>query len=577
MTLTTHDADGTLAAVLSAVGAGSSLTYGFEISPGVAAVTTRLAATGLDTPGQGDGADVLEALALTPFHLRLTRVDFHDGTDARNELVQEAEWLLHPSEQELRLAGCLFAVEDVLTGGGLLLLKQAPLPYARPVPTPVDLVVRANERRVMLKGHGNTVDDDQPGYGWTVILSSDGRAGRTAALQAHQRAVRPYRIGRDGLLLSNTWGDRNRDGRINAAFLSAEITAAHRLGVEVVQIDDGWQKGTTSNSVRADVTGGVWEGFHGADQDFWAVHPERFPHGLAPLVQQAKALGVRLGLWFAPDSADDFAHWHKDAERLLQLHADHGIDHFKVDSVKLRSKRGERNLHAFFDHVLRRSDGRILLDCDVTAETRPGYFGRLDAGPLFIENRYTDTRRYWPHATLRSLWQLAHYLDPLRLRMEWLNNARHVDKYTDDPLAPASYRPDCVFATVMFASPLAWFEVSGLPESYFAEAAPLIATWKAYRDAVFAGSILPIGAAPDGVSWTGFAAIAPDRRSGYLLLFRELSPAAEATMPVPLLQASACEILGGQGDLKVGDGHVRATIRAPRGFVFGRVWLDEDL
>jgi alpha-galactosidase len=36
-----------------------------------------------------------------------------------------------------------------------------------------------------------------------------------------------------------------------------------------------------------------------------------------------------------------------------------------------------------------------------------------------------------------------------------------------DPLAPARYRPDYLFATVMFASPLGWFEVQHLPDAYF--------------------------------------------------------------------------------------------------------------
>jgi alpha-galactosidase len=46
---------------------------------------------------------------------------------------------------------------------------------------------------------------------------------------------------RDGLFLSNTWGHRSRDARINADFIAREVEAGTRLGVDVVQIDDGWQ------------------------------------------------------------------------------------------------------------------------------------------------------------------------------------------------------------------------------------------------------------------------------------------------------------------------------------------------
>lgn len=56
----------------------------------------------------------------------------------------------------------------------------------------------------------------------------------------------------------------------------------------------------------------------------------------------------------------------------------------------------------------------------------------------------------------------------------------------------------------MFANPLGWFETSNLPAAYFAELAPLVKRWKLERPHLFSGAIVPIGDAPDGVSWTGF-------------------------------------------------------------------------
>ena len=103
---------------------------------------------------------------------------------------------------------------------------------------------------------------------------------------------------------------------------------------------------------------------------------------------------MQFGLWFAPDSTIDFANWEKDAELLLQLHRELGINYFKLDAIKMHTTRGEGNLHAFFDTVLRESQGRITLDLDVTAEVRPGYFSRTDTGPIFGENRYTNWRSY---------------------------------------------------------------------------------------------------------------------------------------------------------------------------------------
>jgi len=398
-------------------------------------------------------------------------------------------------------------------------------------------------------------------------------------LQAYQRCLRPYKPDRDGVLVSNTWGDRNRDARIAGDFMALEIEAGARLGVDVIQIDDGWETGATSNSVNAQTAGGVWEGFYEARDNFWDVNPERFPDGIAPLIARAREKGMKFGLWFGPDSHEDFANWRRDADTILRLHRDLSVDYFKIDGVKVRNKTGERNLSAFFDAVLEESEGRVVFDLDVTAEVRPGYFLLARGGPLFVENRYTDWHKYWPHHTLRNLWGLAHHVDPLRLRMEWLNHERHQDQYANDPLAPSAYRPDYLFATVMFSSPLGWFEVSNLPVSYESEATPLIAAWKKHREAIFSGVIIPIGAAPDGVSWTGFVSIAPDRKSAHVLVFREASPQSEWGLPaLPLLKSasvspSAFERLGGDGAAVLDKTGFHITIPDSHRFFWGQVTL----
>lgn len=527
--------------------------------------------TGIETappqaPSDAPFEDTLEFLLLAPQHLRLVQVTLFDQTDAHDELVLETEWLLHPKEN-LALQGNLFVVEDTLTGRGLIFLKQAPLPHARTVKSPHDLLVHANKARFHLVGHGRD-DADGEGYPFVTLAYGGGRAGCTQTLHTYQRQVRTYEPNRDGMFLSNTWGDRSRDGRVNEPFLTQEVAAAARLGVDVVQIDDGWQQGKTSNSVAA---GGVWEGFWNANPDFWKPHPERFPHGLAPLVEQARAHNLQFGLWFAPDSTDDFAHWENDADTLLDLHRTLGVNYFKIDGVKMRTKHGEHNLQRFFHKVLVGSNGRVVFDNDVTAEVRAGYFGLLATGPLFVENRYTDWHGYWPHQTLRNLWKLARYVDPLRLRMEFLNHARNQDKYAGDPLAPSCYTPAYLFATTLFASPLGWFEVSNLPDDYFDQIAPLVRVWKTHREALFDGHLFPIGDAPDGTAWTGFLSVSDDQQSGYVLLFRELNDRAEQVLELPLLSSDdtfTTSVLAGQARLNLSRGRLTAALPQAQSFVF---------
>ncbi len=505
--------------------------------------------------------DALEDMLLSPQHLAFTRVTLRDQTDAHNQLVFEDQWLLGPNESPLKLAGNIFFVEDTQTRAGLLFMKQAPLPHARPVKSDWDAEMLAGPRRLRFAGQG---------YPFCLLAYSGGRAGRIEALQTYQRQLRRYDPQRDGMFLSNTWGDRSRDARINEAFMLKEIDAGARLGVDVIQIDDGWQKGRSSNSAKGK---GVWNGYWAADPDFWQPDALRFPGGLAPVVKAARDKGMKFGLWYGPDSSNDAANWQRDADRILQLHKEHGIDYFKLDSVKAVTTTTEQNLRRFWDRVAEHSAGRIVFDLDVTAEIRPGYFGAPDVGPVFVENRYTDFHTYWPHQTLRNLWQLSQYVDPLRLRMELLNNTRSREKYANDPLAPVRYQPDYLFASVMCANPLGWFEASNLPEDYVDSVSKLVKIWKRERSQWLSGTMIPIGAAPDGTSWTGFASVGKDQREGYLLVFRELN--AESSWPaVPQMFGKGphrLTTIAGNGSAKMDGGKITVTIPEPLNYLWIRV------
>jgi alpha-galactosidase len=240
----------------------------------------------------------------------------------------------------------------------------------------------------------------------------------------------------------------------------------------------------------------------------------------------------------------------------------------------MHSASGRRALQRFFAAVRIESAGKVSLDLDITAAVRPGYFGAMrEAGALFVENRYTDWHNYWPHATLRNLWQLSQYVDPLRLRMEFLNHTRNATLYEADPLAPRRYRADYLFASVMFASPLAWFEVAGLSEDFIAQVAPLVRTWKAHRRALRDLSILPVGDVPDGSSWTGFAAHDPTGAHGYLLLFRELNDRPTAEFSLPMFRHDEYDLifLAGTGRLDLSRGHARAEAPAPLSFLLAQL------
>ena len=490
-----------------------------------------------------------------------------DQTDRHDDLLTKRTRIFRSAQlnEEIRVPS--LDVRDSASGRGVVYLRLASLPAERPSNAP-DFVISASVGALI----------PIEGAPLAELAYEGGEFGRLKALQSFQRAIRPYRAGRDGVFLSNTWGDGNGDSRINEAFILREIAAAADLGVEVVQVDDGWQRGRTSNSSRPLLPGlkKTWGDYWDTDPLFWKPDAERLPNGLQPLVAAAKEKGVSLGLWFGPDSTDDLKYWERDADCLLDLYRTLGIRYFKIDSLHITSATGLGRNRAFFDKMLDKSGSEMVFDLDCTAGVRPGYFGMPDIGPLFLENRYakTQTRRYRPHLTLRNLWSLAHVVDPVRLRIEVLNPSKGRETYRDDPLAPEKWPVDALFAIAMVASPLGWMEVSEVPDSVCARWKPLIARWKAERDALHAGTIVPVGECPDGYSWTGFASVGADGAQGQVILFREASARTVQTLDLNGLFSGAREIssverLGGRGNATVRDGVLTAEI--PEKFDF--IWL----
>jgi alpha-galactosidase len=300
--------------------------------------------------------------------------------------------------------------------------------------------------------------------------------------------------------------------------MGRELQAAGRLGVDVLQIDDGWQKGATVNSKLK--KGGVWEGYYAADPDFWQVNEAKFPQGLAPLARDAQRLGIKLGLWFSPDSSDDFVNWQRDADTLLRLHAQCGVSYFKLDGVNIKSKRAETNFIRLLERVSRQGGNEIGLNLDITAQDRLGYLYQSQFGTLYVENRYTDWANYYPHNTLKNAWSLSRYFPLNKFQFEVPNNERNAHLYADDPLAPARYTIDYAFASVMAANPLIWMEMTNLSEDGAERLRGIIGAYKPHRENLFAARVSPLGDMPDGQSFTGFQA-ACDEQSGYLILLRE--------------------------------------------------------
>ncbi|AEI40302.1 alpha-galactosidase [Paenibacillus mucilaginosus] len=465
-----------------------------------------------------------DSYPLEPKHCGWKSVRFVDVTDDFDNLVHTEHGLFHRRERRF-VKGNLIFVQDHLSKEGLTLIKEGPTPLGYLRDTDSDFFIKGVN--VFTTGWGFDRNDlikhkTLTTYGSTVMLWSGSEENALSVLNEYHNAIHIFNPEKDAFIMSNTWGDQSSDGRLSEAFLLAELEVAKQTGITFYQIDDGWQNGTTANSV---LPGGAWGmGYYKHNPDFWKVNDRRFPNGLEPIIASAKEKGIKMGLWFSPDSINDFENWEKDSRVLIDLHHKYDIAAFKMDGIEFTSKAGEENLTRLLQTVLEGTDGKVFFNMDVTAGIRSGYYGQLQYGSLFLENRFTgkfgEWPNYFPHCTLRNIWMLSRYYPSCRLQAEFLNVHRNIELYQGDPLAPSACGMEYAFAITMFANPLAWMEQTGLDEASIAILGRMILRYREVQSDILAGHVLPIGDEPNGTVWTGFQSIR-SVDTGYLLVIKE--------------------------------------------------------
>lgn len=483
-----------------------------------------------------------EIYYLDHIHAQLGIVALMDHTDNKDNLVRVQEDLLTVASEEEYSAN-LFYTEDQFTREGLIFLKEAPLPYARPDRLNKDLIY--NSGLFQFCGLGAGDNSERSSYPFTTIVYQGGKYGRMRALQEYQRCFRAFNPQNDMVIWYCIWGDRNRDGKICEKYMFDSADMVEEIGMDFLYFIDGWQKGVSSNSV---INGGVWSN-QWEQEDYWTENPKRFPNGLMPVVEKANKKGLKMGSWYNPDKTDNYKNWSKDADILINLYKKYGFQFFKFDGVTFTTKEGEKNLINAMHKVVHETDGRASIEIDITAGIRTGYFFAMQYGILFLENRYTDWRKYYPHCVLRNLWKLSEFVDPKRIRVEFLNNERNKHLYSNDALAPANYNAEYLFAITMFANPLAWLEIPELSAEYKIRLKKIISIYKQHRKQIHSGNIYPLGDEPLGFSWTGFISISQKNTNGYVLVFRELNESESYCFKLPFLQKGSYmfEFLAGNG------------------------------
>lgn len=504
-------------------------------------------------------------------HLNLTQVELFDSTDDHNLVKTEKTFELF-SPWSKNYQGNIFIVDNFVDNQALMLVKESPCKIAQTGNCDFDFFFN-KYRTVAITGIGLSfelpfdINESVNLYGATVVVGDKNSVIRDYH-DYYLRGVSP--VQRTPQILSNTWGDGHADSSINEKFMLDELAVANYLGVDVVQLDDGWQKGHTAGSHVK--TGGaqIGEGMYDQQKDFWDVR-STFPNGLTPVLEKAKEYGIEIGLWYSCDATDDYKYLQTDIKNVIELYNKHGVSTFKIDGIRIKNKTCEDNVYKILSEIRKATDNKIKINMDITAGKRYGYLYMREFGNLFLENRFAKSRTYYPYRTLKNLWKLSKYVPTQRFQIEVANVNSYQEKYKGDKLAPITYGQDYAFAITMVANPLMWMEMQNLSQENKDKLKAIISVYKNERKALSECFIEPIGESPSGIGFTGFRA-SDCNGGGYLLLFKEMCEDKIHDFNVNL-KGKKLKVLYNSGDLKVKikDDKVRVQGGTPNSFAFVKV------
>lgn len=465
-----------------------------------------------------------------------------------NTVEEQSYYLTYKKEFE----GNFFLIGNKFSDDAILIVKESP--SLTDSNEPSDSIVKINNRQEIAvtvpQIHKIERDFGEYSnlYGHTV-----GVGNYSDLLFQYKNYYRKFSKGcRSPFIMSNTWGGGNKDITISKELVEREVTVAGEIGVDFVQLDDGWQTGTTKNSGLK--KSNLWgNGYYESDPDFWKLNKEKFPDELSMFENST----IKPAMWFSPDLGRGYSNYKKDIETILNLYKTYGVTHFKMDGIIVLDKIIENRFIEVIKTLHEKSGGNITFNFDITNGKRFGYNYYKEYGTIFFENRYVTHQNhpYYPHQTLRSLWKVSKYIPSQRLQIEVIDNEKEKEGVYDNFLKPSSYDISYIFAISMVANPLMWMEMCKLSENNKNSLKEIISVYRKERENIADSIISPVGQEPSGLSFTGFKSV--NKENGYYILFREMTDKDSYTFDIPYSEAEIlfsntdCDITNDNGQLRV--------------------------
>ena len=327
------------------------------------------------------------------------------------------------------------------------------------------------------------------------------------ALKAFDRTRYPVNLDMDMHILIDTWGSdwQNGDyekiyGRENSEFsvIEKEIESASDLGIDIVRIDDGWQEGKTKS----------YNSWHPNTHVGYDAHWEKTK-------KLSDEYDVRIGLWAAVRYISE--------EELLINQKELGVATWKFDFDKLEDHDAFANRVKGIRDFIKKTDNSTQTSwCPEYDDQRYGWYSPVrECGPMYfqnIQNNLPNHLVYVPYVTLRHHWMMAKYYNMNDLQCHWQNPSRTNPQFSDANQHSQSY---CALSAFM-AAPSCFMLTQLLQPQERDELREIISLYKQNRKEIWESYVFPIGDEPNNASWTGFQIYHPEKKTGYLMVFREL-------------------------------------------------------
>ena len=392
---------------------------------------------------------------------------------------------------------------------------------------------------------------------WTILFSG-GQDEMELAFKQFDRIRYPVNLKTDMHILIDTWGSDFQNGEYNKYYgrensefpvVEKEIKSASDLGIDIVRIDDGWQEGET-------LTRNTW-------------HPNPGV-GYSPHWENLKKLSgeykVGIGLWAAVKFISP--------EELLKNQKELGVTTWKFDFDQLDSHDSFANRLKGIRKFITESDYATQTSwCPEYDDQRYGWYSAVrECGPMYfqnIQNNFPNHLVYVPYITLRHHWMLSKFYNMNDLQCHWQNPSLTNPQFSDASLYSQSY---CALSAFMGA-PSCFMLTQLLQPGERDELRKIISVYKANRKEIFESYVFPIGNEPDNESWTGFQIYHPEKKTGYLMIFRELhNQEKTCKMKLRFIKDKLIRITdlenGNSYNEKIGEEGITLSVEKPAGYLF---------